>query len=464
VSAPLWTTPTYEAIARVVNGRAGLTLALRAESAEAGIRRAMARAGLRDMVHYRGLLEVDADAFDDLIVELTVGETYFFREAAHFAFIHRVMLPELRKRRGEDHRIRSWSAGCASGEEAYSLAMTFAEAGAPASVLATDISKTALTLARAATYGAWSLRVDGSAALRHLEETPAGYVVSERIRQMVTFEQLNLALDVYPSFTTRIWGLDLILCRNVLIYLDRDTVRAVARRLRASLANGGWLLTSASDPPLHAEGLEAIVTEAGVFYRRTERRSVARMASPVLPIVRSIEPRPHPPGPLPAAPPMAEAADAPVPAPPPGLSLARDRTNETGETVVGIRALANLDIERAERACAEANARNAMSPELRHLWALLLVELGRDDEAAREARRALFLDRSLAVAHFTLGAILHRHGDEEGARRAYRQARDLCAARPPDELVPLADGERCGRLAEAAEVHMALLGDPRPGA
>jgi chemotaxis protein methyltransferase CheR len=121
------------------------------------------------------------------------------------------------------------------------------------------------------------------------------------------------------------------------------------------------------------------------------------------------------------------------------------------------RALANLDAGRALQVCAEAASRHPLAAELHYLHALLLLDAGRDDEAIRAARRALYLDRSLAVVHFTLGSVLWRRGDVEGARRAYRNARDICTARPAEEPVPLAEGEPAGRLAEAATAQLAIL-------
>jgi chemotaxis protein methyltransferase CheR len=123
-----------------------------------------------------------------------------------------------------------------------------------------------------------------------------------------------------------------------------------------------------------------------------------------------------------------------------------------------VRALANLDPVRAERESADAVGRHPLHAELHYLHGTLLLALGRVVEAARAVRRALYLDRSLAAAHCALGTILERCGDMAGARRAYRNARDLCAARLPDEEVPLADGDVAGRLAEVARVRLARLG------
>jgi Flp pilus assembly protein TadD len=99
-----------------------------------------------------------------------------------------------------------------------------------------------------------------------------------------------------------------------------------------------------------------------------------------------------------------------------------------------------------------------LSTELHYLHAVLLLENDRHAEAAQAAQRLVFLDRSLAIGHFLLGSVLRHVGDFNGARRSFRNARDLCARRPVDEAVPLTDGEVAGRLAEAAEVQLAGLG------
>ena len=212
----------------------------RAQSVEMGIHRAMVRARVADLDRYRELVERSPEALDDLLTEMTVGETYFFREPAQFACIRREVLPDLRRRRDGEAVIRAWSAGCASGEEAYSLAILMQEEGfgERAWLLATDVSRTALDRARRASFTAWSLRGPGAGAVEpYVSRQGASVLLQERIRRLVRFEYLNLAQDVYPSAASGIWGMDLILCRNVLIYFDRETVpRRVARRLYDTLA------------------------------------------------------------------------------------------------------------------------------------------------------------------------------------------------------------------------------------
>ncbi len=425
-----WNHPAFEAVADLLVRRTGLVFGpTRRDGAEAGMRRAMGRAGVREPEVYRDLLEADADALDDLVVELTVGETYFFREPAQFQFLRREVLPDLRLRHGPGAPVRVWSAACASGEEAYSLAILLMEEGADphSQVLASDISRAALAKARRAVYGAWSLRGEGAAAAApYLKPDGGRFALDERIRRRVRFEYLNLALDAYPSLVTDVWGMHIIFCRNVLIYFNPETIAAVARRLYETLAPGGWLLTAASDPPLagHAR-FETVATDAGVLYRRgmgggrrvegEGRFDAARPAStPVAPFV-SMEPPAVPPlPPPPPAPPLASAAHLPPSTlhPPPvsadpvaearkalaegdyekAVKYTGDRPDDAAACLLHVRALANLDAARGERACAEAAARHPLCTELHYLHGALLATLGRAGEAAR-ARAARLVPR-----------------------------------------------------------------------
>ncbi len=457
-----WTQSGFEAVASVVSRRTGLSFDKREESAELGMRRAMARARVRDLLEYADRLAADDEAFDDLLTELTVGETYFFREPGHFQFIRQRVIPEVRAARGGRHVMRVWSAACASGEEAYSLAILFEQLGLSeeVSLVGSDICRVALAKARRAVYSEWSLRGDGAAdALPYL--TPAGknYQLAERVRKRVRFVALNLALDVVPSFAVGIWGMDLILCRNVLIYFDKETVRRTAQRLYHSLADGGWLVTASSDPPLwDFAPFEVVAGSDGLFYRKPGGASFQAPA-PTGAAVESSAAEPPDLGALGGAP--TSHGTSIFDEPRAGMTLAAspfaDVIADADAEIRNVRTLANVDPAAANEACVRAISRHPLSVELHYLHAVLLLDGDRPEDAAQAMRRVIYLDRTSAVAHFTLGAILRRRGDVPGACRAYRNARDLCAARPADEPVPMADGEPAGRLAEAAAAELAIL-------
>ncbi|MBY0522028.1 MAG: hypothetical protein K2R98_01430 [Gemmataceae bacterium] len=445
-----WSRPEYEALARLVSQRTGLRFpSERRDGAESGMRRAM---GGATPASFYAAAERGGEAFDALIDELTIGETYFFREPEQFAALSRVVLPEIRQRKGPAQSIRVWSAACATGEEAYSLAMLLEEEGLAdrAEVLGTDLSPAALERARAADgYRGWSLRGEGAIrARRYLVAHGSRLVLDERIRRRVIFRPLNLTSDAYPSASTGTTGLDLILCRNVLIYFDTATTRNVARRLLACLAPGGWLVTGSCDPQLAAHApFETVLTDAGLFYRKEG-------GAPVEGLQPRFRPAPAAPQ-LPASESLAESrlpvmrelpADVLVAIPDPSDAVGR------------IRALANVDLAEAEHACTAALAQQPLAAELHYLHAVLLLGRGDKGAAIHALRRVTFLDPSLAVAFLTLGTALEYRGDRAGARRAYRNASRLAAAQPPDEPAPLGDGETAADVVCACERRLASLG------
>ena len=438
-----------EEVLALVADQSGMVFAAnRRAEAEQGIARAMRRAGADGVDAYLEMIRGDGVGLDGLVDELTIGETHFMRDPDQLEFVRREVFPTLTRRRGAGARV--WSAGCATGEEAYSLAILLEEEGLGqgAVVLGTDLSLVSLAKARAASYSDYSLRDAGSRFLQdYFDHVHGRRVLIDRIRSKVRFERLNfVGAEDYAAAGAS--AMDLILCRNVLIYVGREKVGRIAARLFDCLAEGGVLLTAGADPILGAYApFEVEVTRTGLVYRRP------RLA------------------PAEAAPPMfARAATSPP------WSPDQARRGTVGEKPASASAPLALQTALGREACArvmaEANASGAEGAEriaevalgchpldahLHYLRGALLLSLDRDEEAQREAQRALYLDRSLAIAHFLLGTILRKRGAGALARRAFRNVRDLCAARPSDEEVPAGAGERAGALHLAASAEMERL-------
>lgn len=441
----------------------------RQDALRAGLARGMRRAGTGDPETYLSRLSREPALLDDLVADITVGETYFFRDAPQCRLLRDRILPELLGQRAGG-RLRMWSAGCATGEEAYTLAILHAESGAaePARIVGTDLSRPALARARRGRYGPWALRglAPGDVA-RYFRRSGADFALDPELMREVEFRYLNLAEDAYPSFVSGISGMDLILCRNVLIYFDGRTAAQVIRRLMASLAPGGWLLLGASDPlPSEPGPCEVVVTDAGLAYRRSggvvrgsrPERTTAAPAFPIAPEPVLPEATDAPP----ASPPGVPAAQSPPP-PGPRRPAAPPSQPDLLASITRVRSLANAgDLQAAGAACAAALDVHRTSAELTYLHGVLLAEAGRAVEAAAALRACLYLDRTLAVAHLALGGTLARLGDEAGARRALGNAERLLASHPPEVEVPAADGERGGRLLAAARAQLALLAGEAP--
>jgi chemotaxis protein methyltransferase CheR len=418
----------------------------RCESLELAVRTVMRAHALRDLGEFQRNLSSGALSWDELIAQMTVGETYFFRDKEHFEFLTARVLPELFQLRGDGYRPRVWSAGCASGEEAYSLAMALAESGhlEGAFVLGTDLNRTALARARAARYTKWSLRgLDPRLLEKYFQRSGAGVQLIAELRPRVTFQELNLAGVGYPSPATSTFSMDLILCRNVLIYLGAETIERVSRRLFDSLSPGGYLITGPSDPLLTAAGFEILTVPAGIAYRRPFA-GVAAVSRAPEPAQLAAQPKPRPR-------PSERAANEPT-------LEARTLPDDAQQALARVRARSNsASVQVAEPECRAALLRYPLCAELHYLHAALLLDLNQKKAARDALRHAIYLEPSLAIAHFTLGSVLAGLKDGVGAERAYRNAEQYARTRPADEPVPGALEISAQGLASAAARELALL-------
>jgi chemotaxis protein methyltransferase CheR len=232
--------------------------------------------------HYQSSLEYlralqrpgGAAELDRLIEALRVGETQFFRQQAHLNALRRLALPELEQRRIAAGRnvLRAWSAGCATGEEPYSVAMVLAEwcrqrPGWSFQIIATDMSSEALGIARRASY-AEEVVSGVPPALRErylVRERPGEVRVTASLRRHVRFERHNLIQDAYPS------ELDLIFCRNVMIYFGGEDQRHVIERLSGSLLVHGYMFLGQGEALCTTDScFRCIRSDDGLIYQRVD--------------------------------------------------------------------------------------------------------------------------------------------------------------------------------------------------
>ena len=220
-----------------------------------------------------------------LIEEVTVKETSFLRDRGQLASIDWRLLLENAQARG-GRRVRVWTAACATGEEAYSLALLACEAFGPTppvSILATDISADALARARLGRYSARSLReLDPTMRMRYLRVEADGLIVGEQLRTLVTFARHNLIRDPFPPLGQA--PFDLILCRNVLIYFDADTVGRIMASFEHARAPAGALVLGAADVLCASASRMALAVAPAVPRpARALRRPLGRPAPAVVP-------------------------------------------------------------------------------------------------------------------------------------------------------------------------------------
>lgn len=386
----------------------------------------------------------DAQAWDALTGTVTVGETYFFRDRAHYDLLRTRLT-----RATPGRSIRLWSAACASGAEAYSMAAIACEvfgrqAPRRVEILATDVNPHALEQARAGIYRPWLLRdMDEATRARWFTPEDGSWRVRPALAEMVRFARLNLiALDstAWPG------SMDVIFCRNVLLYFSQPAMERATLGLARSLQPDGLLIVGPSDPLLTTPLLALDVSRPGVpAYRR----------APAAPAVPASSPPPRHPA-LPPPPPVhhrtprttprhirsTQAGAAAVPAPPeppPDAAQALARARSLGDA-------GHLEAALAELTCALAC--EPLAAEAYLLRAALHQAQGDHRGAIADARRALLLDRRLAYAHLVQATSHAALGDRGRARRALRNARAILAKLPDD--APIA-----GIAATAAELRAA---------
>jgi chemotaxis protein methyltransferase CheR len=444
----------WAGLALPADRRAGLTASL--------TRRIAARGDFRADAGSDAII-ADEALLDQVMADLTVGESYFFRDPAQFEFIRDVVLPSL-LRAHPQAPVRVWSAGCATGEEAYSLAILLREAGLAGNshVIGTDIVRRRLAHARRARYTRWSLRGMSRQVEQAYFRRQGGRVeLASAIRRSVVFRYQNLADPRLAQPGSQLAGMDLILCRNVLIYFTPRVVARVASALLDCLSDAGWLLLGGADPALGSlVECETVLTGAGVAYRRKRRR--APQAGSVTGLDRHPAPPPieafqEPPRPAVSTSLRDDAPSAGLPSPAPEPDAIPAPVHGTLEQV---RLLADAgQLKEAGLLCAAALERNPVCAELHYLHSLLLTEAGLSREAVDAAGRALYLDRALVPAHLALGCALIQVGESERARRAFRNAEQLLGAMTPSAEVPGSGGEAAGRLAAFARMQLQLIGD-----
>ncbi|CAK0740333.1 chemotaxis protein methyltransferase CheR [Gammaproteobacteria bacterium] len=378
---------------------------------------------------------------------LTVGETYFFREPESFTLLEREILPSLvAKRRGLGQTLRLWSAGCCTGEEAYSLAITCLRVIPDLehwnlSILATDINPQFLDKAVQGVYSEWSFR-GAPDWLREgfFSRVPdQKFAIAPRVKRLVHFEYLNLATDVYPALHNHTNAVDVIFCRNVIMYFTPERQRAVVAALHRCLVEGGIVLVNPAEANADLFSMFSVENhgEGVILFRKiTQPTPIESCPLEFFPVVPTAV--------IPAAP-MAKPVrpSSPPPPPPavPPLQVARDHANQG-------------QLDKAIQWCQRAIAAEPTNPAAYYLCATIHHESGRLQEAMAAFRQVLYLDQNYILAHHALGHLYRQLQKPRESRRHLAIALELLVARDQNEVLPESEGMTCGQLIEPIRIMM----------
>jgi len=443
---------------------------------------------------------------------LTIGETFFFRDSAAFQALEAQVLPALLKEQSDkSKRLVIWSAGCATGEEPYSLAILLHRLGVfqegwDVRILGTDLNPSFLHTAEDGSYGNWSFR-NAPPWLKtdcFVEEKPGHWRILPVFRERVRFASWNLASPNFPFHLLQSATVHLLLCRNVMIYLT-ETARAQAATLfQWALADNGWLVTSPTETSANlARFFRPILFDGFFGYQKSSSpetgTSIAafvgtgstavddgsrRGGFQTRPLDSSRQLNSPRQGVLPKTPQVSPALRPPLHPPhavyrekSPYLSTglqdsvlpqAEELAHEMkyGEAVAILRADLNLErepraltllarclVNQGEKAealqwCRKAVLQDKLDPRTQYLLATILIEQGEQEEAFAVLRKALYLDPGFVLAHYMAGNLQLEAGQTQKARRHFQQALGYLERYAPDETLPEGSDLTVGRWLE----------------
>jgi chemotaxis protein methyltransferase CheR len=432
---------------------------------------------------YMHLLKDPAEGereFKRLLDLVTVNETCFFRNPAQFEALRKVVLPEIIKTKecSGNRTIKIWSAGCSTGEEPYSIAMTLLEylpepENWRIDILATDVSSQVLTDAQKGVYGKRTLRETDNYYLRkYFSDSGDGhYALSQKVKNMVTFNYHNLVAESYPMLVLGGW--DIIFCRNVTIYFQLDSVRKVIEDFYTALRDGGFLFIGHAESlykvnekfvPMHIGGAYVYKKdEAAPAICLIESTDFRKAAGPdrreEKPIIRQEFRRDADKAALYATAyehfVKEEFDDA--------AKLAQKLVKIEPSNIEARVLLANIYVnqnrlDNALRQVSAALELNSISAKAHYLLGMIREKQGQLDEAVREFKQVLYIDRDFAIAHINLANIYKMRNLAAEAAKEYNNAIAALAVSPRGDWADFAGGFLGDVLAEICRRNLAGLG------
>ncbi len=456
----------------------------------------MSHHGFRTCEEYLALLDSPAgkEEMGALLEEVVNRETSFFRNPRHFRLLAEVVLPELERLRPADLPLRLWSAGCSTGQEPYSIAITVAETLGlpprhPVEILATDISRQALEYARRGLFTERQVQqVEPAYLSRYFERQGESYAVRPEVRQLVCFHEVNLVAEPLPPF---VHDVDVIFCRNVTIYFRIETSRRLMANLHRCLKEGGYLFIGFSETLWQVFDAFERVQQGGVFFYRKGRavlptrpevtlprpRSVPGGSSVERPLFLGATPSHFPPARRAKVERRMETGEEPARAYyQHGLACLRDGMYEEALSAfrAALREEPNLveafcglaqvyanqgHYTEALQACERALKLDDMAEEAYLLRGLIHRQMGRMEQAVADLERAADLNPSSPTAHYYLGDLFLALADRRRAAQAFRRTWRALLGRPEEALI---DGVPVHLLRQACRKHLETLEGPAP--
>lgn len=427
--------PELTAIKRFLREHSGLHFSQHNQRIlEQGLMRRIQALRMESLPAYFNYLTAAADNYDEmnkLLGLLTIGETSFFRYRSHREALLHDILPKLVEQNRSRGRLRIWSAGCSTGEEPYSLAILLREhfpelVDWDVQILATDINKRALRQARQGVYGERSLRMmEVPLRERYFQQVDDHFLLTAQVRRMVRFEYLNLQTDSFAAASGASKGIDLLLCRNVLIYFELETIRRIVEKFRRVLNPRGFLLLGHAETMQNvSDGFQRHHQHNAFFYQRKAAQGSSTSSAPTL----VVSPAHGQPGSGPAVTAVPAEADTSGTA---GVAAATEsRPHDAGRKLPrppeelyreAMTAFEHEQFARADTLFDQLLKQQPAHPQALVGKGVLLANLGQYSDARLLCARAIRIDDLLPEAYLLRGLILDMEGFLERALVEYQK-------------------------------------------
>ncbi|CAN5593637.1 protein-glutamate O-methyltransferase CheR [soil metagenome] len=381
---------------------------------------------------------------------LTVGETYFFRDPKSFLVLENEIFPQLIADRQKTRFMRIWSAACCTGEEPYSIAMLLRKMipdvdSWQINILATDINQTFLERATEGLYGDWSFRATADFFKdRFFKQKKNKFQIDDQIKKMVRFEWMNLA-EIECLDDPNYGSMDMIFCRNVLIYFNSEHSNEIINSLSKCLTPDGYLFVGPNELPashdttfhsLHRNG--AIVLQKANQIAPTQSTQTTKFESGNSTFGSEAVIDKH----IPTLEEAQASYDQALYQEAAELLLRRCKNGgDFSSMVLLAKSFANhSDLKSALKWCDQAIKANRLNAATHYLRATILQEQGANSEAIHSLKQALLMDSSFVLAEFNLGILLRHSGNLRDAQRHFKTTLKLLGTYEDNEILPESEG------------------------
>ncbi len=410
----------------------------------------------------------DSVEVEFVISAITVGESYFFRDTEQIEFIRDEWLPRIvdEKRRAGDKSLRIWSAGASNGQEPYSLAIILREAiedihAWRIHLLGTDVDTDALSRAVTGRYGEWSFRsTDEALKAMYFLPDNGHFIVGPELKGMVKFSYLNLIDNNYPSILSETTAIDLILCKNVLIYLDQDLTGGILDKFTASLTDGGVLLPGPSDHITgNLPGMERSRYSNTLYFKKkmfVVGGGGAKGEDKAPPRLRALAPDGLDKDYYERATLLHRRGEWRA------LTAAVDehtRAYGPSEVLLSMKAKALAstgDLKGALKTCEESVHADPSGKHSYFLKALVLIELGRVDEALTALMKVIYLDPYFIEAHFQIGMLQIRANRREAGVKSLKNALEITERGDRERFIHISGDMTYSRFVELLKSEISI--------